>query len=304
MARMVPSLKTPAGRSALVACFAVVACSAAPPAGRCENADVDPTDSVVGFTGYYVLPGTPAGFVLSPAPIGPRPPFVLSHGRRDVKRVALTFDACSAPTHGTYNERVTEILESTGTPATIFIGGRWALDSPDHVIHLASLPNIEIANHGWAHRNLVGASAAEIRREIGQAQDVLFTLTGRPPRLFRPPFVEYDANTVRIAGELGLVIGQYDVASGDPDQRFTPKILTRWVIDSVKNGSIIVMHINRRGWHTADALPDIIGELTARGFEFVTASQLLDELPVEESADPRGACRRSNVDAHTWPEPY
>ena len=46
---------------------------------------------------------------------------MLSHGRRDVKRVALTFDACSAPTHGTYNERVTEILESTGTPATIFI---------------------------------------------------------------------------------------------------------------------------------------------------------------------------------------
>ena len=147
------------------------------------------------------------------------------------------------------------------------------------MLYLASLPNIEIANHGWAHQNLVKAPEAAVRREVSQAQDVLYTLTGKVPQLFRPPFAEYDANTVRIAGELGMVIGQYDVASGDPDQHFTPKILTRWVTDSVKNGSIIVMHINLRGWHTADALPDIIGELTSRGFEFVTASELLAALP-------------------------
>jgi len=45
-----------------------------------------------------------------------------------------------------------------------------------------------------------------------------------------------------------------------------------------KSGSIIVMHINRRGWHTAEALPEIISRLRKRGFTFVTVGELLSEL--------------------------
>jgi peptidoglycan-N-acetylglucosamine deacetylase len=268
-------------RRTAVACLLIAACSAPVTTESPTDADVEGDDPVADFAGYYTLPGVPRGFSLSQAPATPRPPFVLSHGRRDRKKIALTFDACSSPKHATYNEQVAEILAATATPATIFVGGKWALEAPDHVIFLASLPNIEIANHGWAHQNLVHVPEADVRREVGWAQDVLYTLTGKIPRLFRPPFAEYDASTVKVAAELGLVVGQYDVASGDPDERFTTKVLTRWVTDSVKNGSIILMHINRRGWHTAEALPDIIGELTGRGFEFVTASELLDELPPE-----------------------
>ena len=45
-----------------------------------------------------------------------------------------------------------------------------------------------------------------------------------------------------------------------------------------KGGSIIVMHINQRGWHTAEALPEIITRLRKRGFTFVTVSELLSQL--------------------------
>jgi peptidoglycan/xylan/chitin deacetylase (PgdA/CDA1 family) len=35
------------------------------------------------------------------------------------------------------------------------------------------------------------------------------------------------------------------------------------------------MHINHRRFHTAEALPDIIARLRARGFELVTVGELI-----------------------------
>ena len=40
-------------------------------------------------------------------------------------------------------------------------------------------------------------------------------------------------------------------------------------------GSIIVMHANGRGWHTAEALPLLIEDLRKRGFQFSTVGELL-----------------------------
>ena len=40
-------------------------------------------------------------------------------------------------------------------------------------------------------------------------------------------------------------------------------------------GSIIIMHVNGRGWHTSEALPTIIDTLREQGYIFVTVSELL-----------------------------
>ena len=47
-----------------------------------------------------------------------------------------------------------------------------------------------------------------------------------------------------------------------------------------RSGSIIVMHINRRGWHTAEALPDIISIMHKRGFTFVKVGELLRDFEI------------------------
>jgi peptidoglycan/xylan/chitin deacetylase (PgdA/CDA1 family) len=49
-----------------------------------------------------------------------------------------------------------------------------------------------------------------------------------------------------------------------------------WVVKQVQPGSIIIMHANGRGWHTAEALPAIIASLREQGYELVTISALLD----------------------------
>jgi peptidoglycan/xylan/chitin deacetylase (PgdA/CDA1 family) len=46
-------------------------------------------------------------------------------------------------------------------------------------------------------------------------------------------------------------------------------------VEQTKPGSIIIMHINKRGKYTADALPEIINILRKKGYKFVTISELL-----------------------------
>jgi peptidoglycan/xylan/chitin deacetylase (PgdA/CDA1 family) len=50
-----------------------------------------------------------------------------------------------------------------------------------------------------------------------------------------------------------------------------------------RSGSVIVMHINGRGWHTAETLPEIIARLRSRGFTFVTVSQLISAADTPEN---------------------
>jgi peptidoglycan/xylan/chitin deacetylase (PgdA/CDA1 family) len=78
-----------------------------------------------------------------------------------------------------------------------------------------------------------------------------------------------------VAADLGLTTVEYDLPSGDPDARATKEALVSWVLRRARPGSIVVMHINHPGFHTADALPEIVAGLRARGLELVTVGDLL-----------------------------
>lgn len=227
-------------------------------------------------TQEIVLPYEPPTLkVIEPPPLPPVAPEVVFHGTRDAKLIALTFDACSTRQPSLYDERVTQVLVEKRVPATVFLGGKWIEENLDHTRYLASLPQFELGNHTFLHPHLTRISDARLREELAWTQAVLYTVTGRQATLFRAPYGEYDHRVVRLAAEAGLTTIQYDLASGDPDVHVTKDILTKYVVENARPGSIIVMHINRRGWHTAEALPDIIDSLRQQGFTFVTVGALL-----------------------------
>ncbi len=203
------------------------------------------------------------------------PPVVILHGSRNLKVIALTFDACTTVQPSRYDERITNVLLETGTPATLFLSGRWMEEEPEHTKHLAAHPQFELANHTLSHPHLSQVADESIRYELLRTQEILESLTGKRATLFRPPFGEYDDRVVHIAAKMGLTTVQFDLASGDPDPTFTKERLVRYVASMARNGAIIVMHINGRGWHTAEALPAIIARLRERGFTFVTVSEML-----------------------------
>ena len=79
----------------------------------------------------------------------------------------------------------------------------------------------------------------------------------------------------------GLYTIQWDVETGDPDPTIDAERMNWAVRERVQNGSIIIMHANGRGWHTAEALPEMIEYLRGQGYTLVTVSQLvgLEPLP-------------------------
>jgi peptidoglycan-N-acetylglucosamine deacetylase len=235
-------------------------------------------------------PYAPPSLLLKEPPLlQPVDPRVVLHGQRDKKVIALTFDACSTRKPSQYDERITKILIETRTAATLFLGGKWMEDDTVQTKYLANIPYFELGNHTLLHPHLLKMSDDQIRQELAWTQQILFSLTGKQTTLFRPPYGEEDDRVVRIAASMGLTTIQFDLASGDPDSSISKERLVEYVSSMAKCGSIIVMHINRRGWHTAEALPEIISRLRKRGFTFVTVGELLSELkPAKTSKEKAG----------------
>ena len=218
----------------------------------------------------------PSSFELKNAPVASKPfSKAILHGPRTEKRIALTFDACATLHRSRYDSSIVKALLTTNTPATLFLCGKWAIEHIKETRYLSRQPLFEIGNHSFIHPHLLKVTAARMKEELTLTQDILFTISGKVPALFRSPYGEISDSIVHCGALLGLKTIQYDLASGDPDTSISAKKLIEYVSTTAKNGSIIVMHMNKRGWHTAEALPEIIDRLRERGFIFVKVSELV-----------------------------
>jgi len=203
------------------------------------------------------------------------------HGDRDKPYVALTFDLCQKPEYPAWFDRgIVDVLTRYDAPATFFMGGDWMRTHVDETLLLASNPKFELGNHSWSHPDLPGLSEETINSEIVKTQNLLYQLTGRQGKLFRLPAGKYDDLTLGVIAWNGLYTIQWDVETGDPDPTIDAARMNWAVRERVQNGSIIVMHANGRGWHTAEALPEMIEYLRRQGYVLVTVSQLLGLEPI------------------------
>ena len=206
---------------------------------------------------------------------------LIDHGDRSKPYVALTFDLCQKPElPAWFDQAIYDVLTRYDVPATFFMGGDWMRTHPDETKLLASNPKFEMGNHSWSHPDLPGMSEQAINSEIVKTQDQLYKLTGRQAKLFRLPSGLYDDLTLSVIAWNGLDTIQWDVETGDPDPNIDAERMNWAVRERVQNGSIIIMHANGRGWHTAEALPQMIEYLQGQGYTLVTVSQLIGLEPI------------------------
>ena len=198
---------------------------------------------------------------------------VLTHGSG--RQIAITFDACpTAKGKPGYDPSVIEVMRKERVPATIFMSGEWVEAHRDIAKDLAADPLFEIGNHGYAHRHMDRLSEKQDRSELAHGQQVIRTIAGVTPRVWRPPYGEVNTAAVRAAKHLGLATVDFSVASGDPDPYISVKHMIK-VLSQAPGGSIIVFHVNGNGVHTSQVLPGVIKNLRERGFKFVQVSTLL-----------------------------
>ncbi len=192
------------------------------------------------------------------------------------KVVALTFDACEAGTRMPLDQSIIDVLLARRIPFTVFMGGRFARDNSAEVRALAALPFVSIQNHSWSHpKDMRALTDEQVRVEVTRAQQMLTQVTGYTPTLFRFPGGHADQRTVDLVRDMGLQVVHWRWPEGDPDPRMDADAMVARTLGRTRSGDILVFHINSRGWHTAEALPQIIDGLSARGFQWVLLDQAL-----------------------------
>lgn len=249
------------------------------PEGECPRVNGDepvpPGKCVDSVSSGSTMDAGPGGNGPAPA-LPPRPVGLVLNGDRSLAKVAVTFDACESRSPTRFDQAIWDVVQDKKIKITVFLGGKWMESHPEETAMLARSPLVEIGNHSYGHPDFRKISSDQAREEIKRTQDIQWKLTGTQGVVFRFPYGRYDQRSLEIVAESGLYAIQWDTVSGDPDKRVDAGMMTDMVLDEVKNGSIIIFHINGRGWHTAEALPKICDELRARGFEFVTVSELME----------------------------
>lgn len=193
----------------------------------------------------------------------------------EVKQVALTFDDVPDPR---FTPQILEALSKEGVRATFFVVGHRVKKHPDLLQRIHNEGHI-IGNHSYSHPQFGNKSVIQFQKEIERTEQLIYELVGYRPRLIRPPYGEITENQVRWAKQHNYKLVNWNVDSLDWKGLNKEKVKQN-VLGSAGPGSIILMHggggtgSNLAG--AVEALPDIIQELQAKGYQFVTLPQLLD----------------------------
>ncbi|MEH1168759.1 polysaccharide deacetylase family protein [Micromonospora sp. CPCC 205539] len=186
--------------------------------------------------------------------------------------VALTFDDGPAPQ---WTPMVLDTLAQHRVPATFFLVGAQARRHADVIRD--RLTGHEVGNHSWAHRDLARLNAAEAYDDLSRSHDAIADVTGRPPRLIRPPYGHLGGSVLHAAARLDCRLVLWSLQMVERDFPDDPAGHARRIVADVRPGTILLGHDvgARRRLVALHGLPDIIDGLRARGYTFVTASALL-----------------------------
>jgi peptidoglycan-N-acetylglucosamine deacetylase len=188
-----------------------------------------------------------------------------------------------------WTPRILDILKEKHAPAVFFVVGEEANQSPD-LLKREYNEGHEIGNHTFTHPNFDEISHTQLKWELNLTQRLIESTLGVKSILFRPPYgidhqPEYaeEIQQLPYPQELGyLIVGQ----RVDPDdwrldgnrpQRPAQEIVAD-VMRQANKGNIVLLHDGGGDRaQTVAALPMIIDQLRAKGYELTSVAGLLGE---------------------------
>jgi len=184
--------------------------------------------------------------------------------------VALTFDDGPDPR---YTGEVLSVLRTRQVRATFFMLGKRIEANPDLAkqVHAAGH---EIGNHSYSHPRMIFKTPAFVRDEILKTDRLLKDIGAGETRLFRTPYGQQLIAVPYVLSRMGKANIRWNVDPDDFSASDSGTIASR-VLATVGPGSIILLHDNQP--HTPAAVDVIVKELVARGFGFLTVSELLEQ---------------------------
>jgi len=202
------------------------------------------------------------------------------------KRIALTFDDGPNPDA---TPRVLDALAKEQVPATFFLLGKHVERWPDLARRVVR-DGHGVGNHGYHHRKLHARGPGYVRIDLELGTDAIVSATGAQPKYFRAPHGFRSPWVSTIARELGQRTIGWTLGVWDSSRPGADAIAKR-SIDGARPGTILLLH-DGDGYdpggdrmQTAEALPVIIRELRARGYEFTVIPSEARDLHSHGPAD-------------------
>ncbi len=235
-----------------------------------------------GLAALFATAGRPEGADGRHAPAAPPLRAAVPAGARvgdaplRARRIALTFD--DGP-NGRITRRVLDLLARHGARATFFVVGA-AVEREPELVRRIQREGHEIGVHTQFHRRLTSATAEQAWAEIVYELQLLARLTGRRPRLFRPPYGAEPREIRRLCARLGLrevtwSASGHDWESGDPER------IVGEILGQLRPGAIVLLHDGDEGRPDADrgvvvaVLERLLPRLQSLGYRSVSVSRLL-----------------------------
>lgn len=198
---------------------------------------------------------------------------VITDVKTSQKVVALTFDDGPDPTN---TPVLLDILKKHNVKATFFVLGVRCEKQPLLVKRIAGEGH-ELGNHSYSHFKDSRRDNAYFTEEIRKTNTIIHRLTGQTPTLFRPPGGYLSHSLVDLSQKEKVLIAYWSYIQDTKDWRGTKaEKIADHIIKNIKPGQIIILHDGAdNGLQSAKAVDIFVDKLSAKGYRFVTMSQLI-----------------------------
>ena len=221
----------------------------------------------------------PTAAIAEPAPIEVHQ-VLAKTGSGNVSVAALTLDACD----GGFDADLIGFLIENRIAATIFATKKWLDRNPAAVALLKAHSDLfDVENHGANHipavigrnREVYGipgeSDVAHLKREVMRGGAAISAATGTPPHWYRGATGEYDPEAITVIEAMGYKVAGFSVNADDGATLSRRRVIAR--LKKVKDGDIILAHLNKPDSDTAEGLIEGLKQLRDRGFRFVKLSE-------------------------------
>lgn len=180
-------------------------------------------------------------------------------------KIALTFD--DGP-HPQYTEQLLNGLKERGVHATFFVTGEHAKLHPDIIKRMQEEGHL-IGNHTYSHIQLKKDNREEFKSQLIKTNEIIKSITGEEVQYVRPPYGTWDK---KFEKELNMFPVLWTI---DPQDWCSTNVegIRKKIVSKAEENAIILMHDYYPS--TVTAALEVVDDLQAQGYEFVTVEEIL-----------------------------
>ena len=186
--------------------------------------------------------------------------------------MSISFDCAYVDTP---TDELLALLDELNIKATFFMTGEFVLNFPEAAKKIRDAGH-EIGCHSLSHPHLLDYGLDMRFKQVRRNVEIIRETLGVNPRLFRPPFGEFDVTISAPARAEGMEICLWTIDSKDWDWNYSADKVLKRVTKDAGPGAIVLFHLD--GYHTIEILPEAVKYIREDlGLELIPITQLMEK---------------------------